>query len=408
MELKVTVWAQDSADEKNWRTQIAEFLQGIAQVQVFEGREKAEESQILFLDSQLEGLENKLGRADRRRQALVLVLRDGSSVAGTIPHLLSDLVPDLVPDLLRDGKVDGVILVPFRRLELLGCVRLYEQVVMWQQVGELNHSLAQTVHDLSQDVQLAERLQKGCLPRRFPEVKNFQVVSRYLAGAASGGDYFDLAESSQGGGVQEAQSLSIFLSNSSSYGLSSSILSILLKVTLKLSQEQEGGLARPSQVLRRVYDELLLVLGEKDQLSLFYGTISRSDLVLRYVHLGKSTAYFAPPKQGFTELPKQGGVIHKGVASLEVIENEIELLPEGRLALISGGFEVACGGALKLQKILQGFRRREAVDTLNELVFHAKASMDPDKGMPERDCSAVIFDVESRLLRAVKQEPDES
>ncbi|MEO5971421.1 MAG: SpoIIE family protein phosphatase [Bdellovibrionia bacterium] len=383
MELKLTICAQDQEEGKKWGDQIRESFKGIEQVQVLEGLGRLEEGQILFIDYNLEGLEDELARADRRRQALVLVVRDGSEGS------------ELLLDLLKDGRVDGLILIPFRKLELLGCVRLYEQVVMWNQVGELNASLSQTIQNLSNDVQLAERLQKGCLPKRFTEIKNFQVASKYLAGIASGGDYFDLAESKSG------KSLSIILSNSSSYGLSSTVLAILLKVTLKLSQEQEGGIARPSEVLKRVYDELLLVLGEKDQLSLFYGTITRQDLILRYVHLGKSSAYFAPPKQGFTELPKQGGPICKGVPSLEMTENEIELLPEGRLALISGGFDEMCGGSVMVQQILQAFRPKESVDTLNELVFKAKSNIAPDVGMPNRDCSAVIFDVEARTLRSV-------
>jgi hypothetical protein len=385
MELKLTICSQNPIDGQKWSAQFKEFFLGIAQVQIFEGCEHIEQGQILFFDSRLEGLESRLGQADRRSQAIVLVMLDGNEV----------------PELLRDGKVDGVILAPFRKLELLGCVRLYEQVVMWQQVGELNSSLTTTLQNLSEDLRLAERLQKGCLPRRFPEVKNFQVMSRYLAGTASGGDYFDLAE------AKDKKSISIILSNSSSYGLSSAVLGILMKVTLKLSQEA-GGNVLPSQVLKRVYDELLLVLGEKDQLSIFYGTITRNDLRLRYVHLGKSSAYFAPPGQGFKELPKQGGPICKGALTLDVMENEIDLIPEGRLAIISGGFDEVCGGNANVKDVLQRFRHKESVDTLNELVFKAKANIPPEKGMPDRDCSAVLFDVESRTLRSIPQEPDES
>ena len=66
---------------------------------------------------------------------------------------------------------------------------------MWKHVMTINDSVTETLQSLHDDLQMAERLQKAKLPKRFPSIKGFQISSRYLAGMRSGGDHFDLAES---------------------------------------------------------------------------------------------------------------------------------------------------------------------------------------------------------------------
>jgi serine phosphatase RsbU (regulator of sigma subunit) len=243
---------------------------------------------------------------------------------------------------------------------------------------------------LHQDLGLAERLQKSKLPLRFPEMKGMRVSSRYMAGMRSGGDYFDLAES------QDKGQVSWVLTDSSSYGLSSAVLSVLMRVMMKLSAQEVRS---SSEVLRKIRDELLLPLSEKDRLSIFYGTLSRKDYKLRFSNLGQISVFYAPPGKSFQHFPSQGAPLSKNEHEIPAQEMEIALEPGGRLALISDGFPEILGSAENVQRILNQFREKEPKDCLNELVYGIKAGFAEPDDLPAQDCTAVIVDIDARVLR---------
>jgi hypothetical protein len=81
--------------------------------------------------------------------------------------------------------------------------------------------------------------------------------------------------------------------------------------------------------------------------------------------------------------------------------SEITLEPEGRLALISDGFVESAGGPAAALAILQEFRLREPADFVNELVFRVKSKLTEEADMPAQDCTAVVLDVDARVLRQV-------
>jgi serine phosphatase RsbU (regulator of sigma subunit) len=263
---------------------------------------------------------------------------------------------------------------------------------MWEEVSHLNASFSGLIERLQQDLKLAERLQKSKSPVRFPEVKGFKVTSRYLAGMKSGGDHLDLAESKTG------SQLSLVLADSSSYGLSSSLLSVLMRVAMKLSQEEVRSC---EDTVRRIYEELLLMLNDKDKLSLFYGIVSRKDYCLRYVNLGTSCAFYAQPGQDFRSLPSQGAQITRASSGLPAqdFQRELPLDPNGRLALISDGFLEVMGGEAEVLKALNQYRDAESADFLNELVFQLKSKFNEPDDLPAQDCTAVLLDVDARILR---------
>jgi serine phosphatase RsbU (regulator of sigma subunit) len=207
----------------------------------------------------------------------------------------------------------------------------------------------------------------------------------------AGGDHFDLAEAASG------NQLSVVLSDSSSYGLSSAVLSVLVRVAVKLTAEEVRSCESTVQAIQ---DELLLTLGEKDRLSMFYGAISRKDYRLRYVNMGSSAAFYAPPKTGFSRLSSQGPAFSKQ-NQVKISQAEIELQPEGRLVLVSDGFIGAAGGDMGLVELLNRFRDRESADLLNELVFQVKEKFAEPDDMPAQDCTVALFDIDARILRKI-------
>ncbi len=376
--LRISILAVDKTTEEHWVKVLAQALNEEFQATIHPFQEaflnKFEPGQVIFVDSALPRLNEALSELDRRGRAIFLLVPEGSDV----------------PEVLKQGRVDDILIHPFRTLEVVSKLRQYQQILMWEEVAKLNASFSDLLGHLHEDLKVAERLQKSKLPVRFPDIKGFRITSRYLAGMRSGGDYFDLAE------PQDRSQLSLVLSDSSSYGLSGAVLSILMRVAMKLSA---GEVRSSHETVQRICDELLVTLSEKDQLSLFYGVISRKNFKLRYTQFGSSCLFHSPASQEFRILPSQGGLLSLRGGKLPSSEVEVQLSPADRLVLVSDGFLDAVGGAVEAAKLLDRFRGGDASDSLNELVFRVKSKLTDSDAMPGQDCTAVILDMDQRLIR---------
>jgi len=320
-------------------------------------------------------------------EVLESIPRNGRSVF----LLVSESNQDFVWDDQSENQFDDVLIYPWRRLEVESKFRFHDHLRLWHEVSDLNLSFQQLLASLDDDVHLAERLQKAKLPVRFPEFKGLHIRSRYLAGMKSGGDHFDLADSSEG------SRLSILMSDSSSYGLSSGFLSTLMRMTLKLSRDESRS---SLDTVKLIYDELLLTLKEKDHLSLFYGILSRKDYSLKYLHLGSSGFFHAKKGEGFELMKPQAPALSVSQNPFETIqESTIVCEPNDRLVLLSDGYMEACGGLDETRKFLDRFRDQPQVDLLNELTFWVKKDFKEEDDMPKQDCSALVFDIDAKVLR---------
>ncbi len=367
MGIQLTIVGDSAEKEKFW-TQELTALSG-------------EWEQVVFVDGSATSMEEILGSIDRKGRAVFLLISEKAAPA----HVAR------AERLLQDGQVDDVLVHPFRVLEVLSKLKRYQEILMWDEVSRINASFSELLERLHDDLKLAERLQKGKHPKRFPVVSGMRIESRYLAGMRSGGDHFDLAES------RDKKSLSIVLTDSSSYGLSSSVLAVLMRVALKLSSEE----ARSSyETVRRIQEELQLTLGEKDRLSLFYGILSRKDQRLRYLNLGNSAFFYAGAQGKFQQLSSQGEGLRKSSSPISSsFEQELQLEESGRLVLLSDGFMEAAGGGKEVTALLDRLRDQESMDTLNELVFRVKEGFTQPDDMPEQDCSALVFDITPNLVQ---------
>jgi AmiR/NasT family two-component response regulator len=329
---------------------------------------------VVFVDSEMPNLNQFLATIDRQARVVYLIVREDSPV----------------PSTWVEGQVDDVLVYPFRSLEVLGKLRQYQRILDNRDLTEVNAAYMQVVEKLQANLELAARLQKSKLPLRFPDVRGFKVTSRYLAGIRSGGDYADLAESRDGNQV------AIVLTDASSYRLSSALMDSLPRVMSALSIEDSRSCIGSA---RRIRDGILATLTDQDRLSLFYAMLSRKDYRLKFVNLGGSRAFYASPGKVFQELKTQGEPIQRASGIRTEEEGEVTLEPEGRLAIFSDGFVQIAGGVRGLMDVLNRLRSKDAKDSINELAFKVKSPLTGEDDLPARDCTAVIFDVDSRLIR---------
>lgn len=342
-------------------------------------------SSILVLDAQLPGLEKIIAELEssggRKGVSLWLRVHEGAAL----------------PELFVDGRIDELLIHPIRPLELIGKLRHHEQLRIAEKVMGLQSALAGVLKNLRADLDLLDRLQKSRLPVRFPDVKGFKITSRYLAGQKSGGDYFDLAESA------DNQQLAILVTDSSSYGLSSAVLSAVVRVVSKVSAEQSRSVR---EMVRGFYDELLMPLGPGDRLSIFYGTLSRKDYILKYLTLGSVRSFYRGPGGSFEEMPAQGGPLSQGsrnsLSNPTFKEGQLAWEPGGRMVILSDGFLEALGGIPQALELLEKFKERQGVDLLNELAFGIKSRLeDPKTDLPPQDATGMVMDLDPKVIRRI-------
>lgn len=377
--LKIRVISGSEAVAREYARALETSLSGLIQLEVSwerEAKSEGSDSQILFLDSAHPHLDEQLNQIDLKSgPAIFLIVREN----------------DPVPSALIDGKADDVLVFPFRPLEVLSKLRHFHKLEEYREALELNASYAKVVELLQQDLKMAERMQKLRLPRRFPEVKGFKVTSRYLAGERSGGDYVDIGDSRDG------QSLAIVMTDASTYRLSSAVLDTVSRRLAHVPPEEAGSCVTAA---RRIRDGVLAVLGDRDHLSLFYGVLSRKDYRFRFLNLGSTRIFYAPPGLPFSEAGDgQGDPIVRSISVRADVEGELKLEPEGRLVLVSDGFVDGAGGRVELLKVLDQYRGAEAADSLNELVFRVKKTLTGPDELPVQDCTAILFDVDVRVIR---------
>lgn len=373
--LRIRVIAANDEHGARLARELEAALKGMIHLEVG-WQPNAEPAHILFFDAAMLDLDARLACLDRALdQSVFLIVQEGDSV----------------PAALIEGRADDVLVAPFRPLEVLGKLRQQQRFETYRKSLELNSQYGQLVDRLREDLLIAERMQKLRLPRRFPEVKGFKVTSRYLAGEKSGGDYIDLGE------TRDGQSFAIVLTDASSYRVSSAVLDAITRRMGSLPDEEVRSCVTAA---RRIRDGVLESLTERDHLSLFYAVLSRKDYRLRFLNLGGSRVFYARPGEKFAEVVSgRGDPIVRAMGVRTENEGEIALAPDGRLVLISDGFVETTGGAAEVLKILDQYRDSEAANSLNELVFRAKTPISDPDGLPVQDCTAVVFDVDSRVIR---------
>lgn len=377
---RVTFLAGDPSAESRWiqalRTTLGDEA-GALPIDAGSSQSIADLGAIVFVDGAHPDLRSVLASIDRHGRSVFLVLQGDESAFDWNGEVGS--------------IIDDVIVFPFRKLEIESKLRFHQHLRMWSEVSLLNLTFQELLAALDEDVQLAERMQKARLPVRFPEVKGLQVRSRYLAGIKSGGDHFDLAESRDGSRI------SCLLTDSSSYGLSSGVLSALMRLTMRLSRDETRSSV---DTVKLIYEEVLMTLKEHDRLSLFYGILSRKDYRLRYLNLGDCGIFHAKKGQPFRALEAQGPALSKSHSPFgKYAENAVQCDPNDRIVVLSDGFIEICGGMDPTRKLLDRLRDRESVDTLNELALLVKKDITDPDAMPAQDCSAIVMDVDSKVLR---------
>lgn len=291
--------------------------------------------------------------------------------------------------------VDDVIQLPFKVLNLASQWRAHH---LRKQNLNLMNEMTQSQEVIEQASRFLEQIQKSQSPQRFTQLKGIKVQSKHLSGLKPGGDYFDIFES------DKKDYVNILVADSSSYGLSSALLGTILSSSARIANDAHIS---PHQWVKAIYGELQKTVTRQDHLSLFFGRLNRIDFSLSYALMGSVEVLKLSPSGENQVFEKTGEALRlqntdgtqEGTQSLEPSEKRVYLQPKDRLLLVTDGFVHGVGGLESLTQVLNDKKEQDAFYTINELGYLIKSKLRAGESFPGEDCSAMIVDVESRVLR---------
>ena len=325
---------------------------------------------VIFIDAATEGWQEWAQGLDRDDKSVILVIQEN----------------DFLPNAADLKHADDLLVYPFRMAEVLSVYRHHHYRLAQQQLMTEVVEAEMAMNDANQTL---ERILQSKTPRRHQNIKGIQVMSRHLSGLKPGGDYFDIFES------DKRDFVNLLLVDSSTYGISAALLGMILSSSARIANDAQLS---TSDWVRTIYNELKVTLGESGHFSVFFGRINRRDFSLHYQLYG-SIAAFKVEKDGVsTSLMKHGEAITESKAPANAAETVVTLNPKDRLVLLSDGF-VSGVGEFHLHKIFSEKLEQEPFSLVNELSFQIKSKLNKGETFPGEDCSAIVIDVENRVLR---------
>lgn len=376
MAFKIKVFSENPNHEKEWILGLKKALSPFEEIEIQNSNSDSFIPPLVFVGGEDSYVLSVLNQIDRSRSSVVLITTDQIQI----------------PPLFKENKVDDVIVYPFRTLDIISKIRNSERIGIFNQMTEFNSNFQTSLTQLQRNLELAERLQKSKLPNQFSDIKGFKIVSRYLAGTQSGGDYFDLVE------VKGKPQFLIVLAHSSSYSLANIFLGTLSKV-LQSNVNQIGEKSGNHQIIKELTSEIINSMKINEKISLLYATLSKEDRALRFESFGKVFAFYASKNEDFEEISSFEEPISKSIMEIKFSDLEIELAPMSRLVFISNGFVELLGGKNAIKTILNKNKGKELQNSLNELVYQVRLTRSTPNDLPAMDCTALIIEPQATLLK---------
>ena len=150
---------------------------------------------------------------------------------------------------------------------------------------------------LRQTLELADEIQKNMLPRRNPDVANFQIVGKSVYCSETGGDYFDFLKTDKG----FPEPFSVLVGDVTGHGIEAALLMTTARALIRSRALQPGSIA---QILSEVNQHLADDIVDSGRfMTLFYLNIDPRNKNLSWVRAGHDPAIlYDPATDTFEEL----------------------------------------------------------------------------------------------------------
>ena len=130
-------------------------------------------------------------------------------------------------------------------------------------VAELNEAkriVEEQNEKITAELDMAEKLQRSLLPRRYPQIAGFRFASKYLPSNRIGGDFFDIVELGNG-------EIGVVIADVSGHGPAAALLTTMFKTSFNMYAHD---LSTPSEVLSKLNTEFCRLITTGEYITAFY------------------------------------------------------------------------------------------------------------------------------------------
>lgn len=265
------------------------------------------------------------------------------------------------------------------------------------EIVKINQTLEKVMADMSQELHMAQTLQKYLTPTELPNISGLDWSTKFNPGTQFGGDYFDIFEH------EDKFKFGILLSSASGYSMSSLLLGVFIKMSSQI--EARKGLA-PHVVVQKIISEVAPQMTQKDSASLFYGVIDRRTFDFEYCSVGENIGIIQRAgKDALAEIKAQSKIIKKDFN--EVLASEmISLNSNDRIAIASTGLVNAtnrAGEPFGKERFSGAIRKapRQGVHELRNEILYQSEQFTGLKN-PNKDQTVIVFEVKEKVLKLAK------
>lgn len=265
------------------------------------------------------------------------------------------------------------------------------------ELSKANTALEKLITQISQELKLAQTLQKFLSPTELPNVQGFEFSTKFLPGTRSGGDYFDIFEH------EDKLKFGILISSASGYSLSSLLLSVIIKISSQM--EARRGL-EAHKVVALLAKEVVPHILNEDKASVFYGVVDRRSYEMQYCSVGVIDGFLQVYDQdALVELLPTGPSLGKDF-NTEPQSRTLQLNPRDRLVLATEGLKVSQNslgvgwGGHGLSEAILRAPKQGVHELRNEILFANEKYT--GKSEPVRDQTLIVTEVKDRVIKLAK------
>ncbi len=261
----------------------------------------------------------------------------------------------------------------------------------------LNGEIEGLIKKLSQEVFLAQKIQRTLSPTDVPNIPGFDFSTKFIPGHQGGGDYFDIFE------LNNRMSFVILLSQSSGYGTSATFLSVLIKL---LSRKESKNFTRPSEFVELIRREISSQLAPTDELHVLVAIVNRRTLELSYCCAGDIPAVLrAGASDDIISLDAQTGPLKHQSPEIDPENHYVRMDLQAKDAIVfaSRGLVQTLGrtgvlwGREGLNDAIRGAPRPGVHELRNEIFYQLERFAGTDT--PVRDWTVVTTEVKERVMK---------
>ena len=265
------------------------------------------------------------------------------------------------------------------------------------ELTKANSTVEHLIHQVSQELKIAQALQKYLSPTTLPNIQGFDFSTKFFAGTRSGGDYFDVFEH------EDKLKFGIIISSATGYTLSSLLLSVIIKISSQM--EARRGL-EAHKVVALLASEIVPKISTEDRASLFYGVVDRRSYEFQYCSVGTIDGFCQVYGQDtLMELLPTAPALGKDF-NTEPQSRTLQLNPRDRLVLATEGLKNSQNslgvnwGGHGLSEAISRAPKQGVHELRNEILFSNEKYT--GKTEPLRDQTLIVTEVKDRVIKLAK------